>query len=73
MVVSSANFRCVTEGSLAVQSFVYREKSSREITHPQAVLIVRMLDVNFPILTCCRSAVMIVLKVDLKSTNWILA
>ncbi len=33
-VVSSANFRSLTEGSLDVQSFVYREKSSGERTQP---------------------------------------
>ncbi len=31
-VVSSANFRSLTEGSLDVQSLVYREKSSGERT-----------------------------------------
>ncbi len=31
-VVSSANFRSLTEGSLDVQSIVYREKSSGERT-----------------------------------------
>ncbi len=33
-VVSSANFRSLTEGSLDVQSLVYREKSSGERTQP---------------------------------------
>ncbi len=33
-VVSSANFRSLTEGSLEVQSLVYREKSSGERTQP---------------------------------------
>ncbi len=54
-VVSSANFRSLTEGSLYVQSFVYREKSSGERTQPWGapVLIVRELDENFPSLTTC--------------------
>ncbi len=48
--MSSTNFRSLTEGSLDVQSFVYREKSSRERTQPWGapVLIVRVLDENFP-------------------------
>ncbi|KAI7810602.1 putative serine/threonine-protein kinase pim-3-like [Triplophysa rosa] len=33
-VVSSANFRSLSEGSVEVQSLVYREKSSGESTHP---------------------------------------
>ncbi len=54
-VVSSANFRSLTEGSLVVQSFVYREKSSGGRTQPWGapVLIVRVLDENFPSLTTC--------------------
>ncbi len=54
-VVSSANFRSLTEGSLDVQSLVYREKSSGERTQPWGapVLIVRVLDENFPSLTSC--------------------
>ncbi len=43
------------EGSLDVQLFVYREKSSGESTQPWGapVLIVRVLDVYFPSLTSC--------------------
>ncbi len=54
-VVSSANFRSLTEGSLDVQSFMYREKSSGERTQPWGapVLIVRVLDENFPSFTSC--------------------
>ncbi len=33
-VVSSANFKSLTEGSFDVQSMVYREKSSGERTQP---------------------------------------
>ncbi len=49
------NFRSLTEGSLDVQSLVYREKSSGERTQPWGapVLIVRVLDENFPSLTSC--------------------
>ncbi len=52
-VVSSANFRSLTEGSLEVQSFVLRENSSGERTQPWGapVLIVRVLDVSSPSLT----------------------
>ncbi len=51
-VVSSAK---LTEGSLDLQSLVYREKSSGERTQPWGapVLIVRVLDENFPSLTSC--------------------
>ncbi len=54
-VVSSENFRSLTEGSLDVQSFLQREKSSGERTQPWGalVLIVRVLDENFPCLTSC--------------------
>src|SRR4029434_11029865 len=53
--VSSANFRSLTDGSPEVQSFVNREKSSGESTHPWGapVLTVRVLDVISPSLTCC--------------------
>ncbi len=45
-MVSSADFRSLTEGSLDVQLLVYREKSSGERTQPcgAPVLIVRVLD-----------------------------
>src|SRR4029434_9069336 len=48
--VSSANFRSLTDGSPEVQSFVNREKSSGESTHPWGapVLTVRVLDVISP-------------------------
>ncbi len=54
-VVSSANFGSLTKGSLDVQSFVYREKSSGERTQSWGapVLIVWVLDENFPSLTSC--------------------
>ncbi len=54
-VVSSANFRSLTEGSLDVQLFVYREKSNGERTQPWGapVLIVRVPDENFPSFTAC--------------------
>ncbi len=54
-VVSSANFRSLTEGSLDVQSFVQREKNSGERTQPWGalVLIVWVLDENCPRLTSC--------------------
>ncbi len=54
-VVSSANFRSLTEVSLDVQSLVLREKSSGERTQPWGapVLIVRVLDENFLSLTSC--------------------
>ncbi len=57
-MVSSANFRSLTEGSLDVQSLVYREKSSGERTQPRGapVLIIQVLDENFPSLpSCCLS------------------
>ncbi len=54
-MVSSANFRSLTEGSLEVQSLVYREKTNGERTQPRGtpVLIVRVLDENFPSITSC--------------------
>ncbi len=54
-VVSSANFRNFTEGSLDVQSLVSREKSTEGRTQPWGapVLIIRVLDENFPSLTSC--------------------
>ena len=54
-VVSSANFRILTEGFVEIQSFVYKEKSSGESTHPWGapILTVRIFDVVFPSLTCC--------------------
>lgn len=52
--VWSANFRSLTEGSLAVQLFVYREKSGVERTHPWGTpVLMHLEDVNFPILTSC--------------------
>ncbi len=52
-VVSSANFGSLTKGSLDVQSFVFREKRSGERTQSWGapVLIVWVLDENFPSLT----------------------
>ncbi|CAM4670019.1 unnamed protein product [Leuciscus chuanchicus] len=53
---SSSNFKSLTEWSLAVQSLaLLLEKSSEESTHPwrAPVLIVQVLDVNFPSLTSC--------------------
>ncbi len=49
------NFRSLTEGSLDVQSLMYREKSSGERTQPWGapVLIIRVLDENLPSLTSC--------------------
>ncbi len=55
-LVSSANFRSLTEVSLEVQSLLYREKSSGERTHPWPVLVEQLFDINFPGLpSCCLS------------------
>lgn len=53
--MSYANIRSLTEGSVEMQPFVYREKSSEESAHPSEapVWIVQVLDVNFPNRTCC--------------------
>ncbi len=75
-VVSSANFKSLTEGSLDVQSLVYREKSSGERTQPWGapVLVVRVLDVYFPSLTsCCLSVRKLVIhwQMEVGTENWV--
>ncbi len=52
-VVSSVNFRSLTEGSLELQLLVYMETSSGERTQPWGapVLVERLFDINFPSLT----------------------
>ncbi len=75
-VVSSVNFRSLTEGSLDEQSFVYREKSSGERTQPWGapVLIVQVLDVYFPSLTnCCLSVRKLVIhwQMEVGMENWV--
>jgi len=50
LVVSSANFGSLTEGGAVCGQ---GEKQWEENTCGPPVLFVQVLDVNFPILTCC--------------------
>ncbi len=73
-VVSSANFRSLTERSLDVQSFVYRSSGERTQPWGAPVLIVRVLDVYFPsLISCCLSVrkLMIHSQMEVGTESWV--